>query len=101
MAQCPCCMTLIHDRAVVCHGCGAKKGCYQWNGRVISCSTAVFELIVFGLIGFIPVLIALAVFLLGEVRFVAILLGIFFASPFWLVSFILFVKVQMGPSWFR
>jgi hypothetical protein len=34
MAQCPFCMTEIHDEATVCRGCGAQKGYTTAAGRV-------------------------------------------------------------------
>jgi hypothetical protein len=91
VATCPFCMETIHDDALVCRACGAKKGYTSANGRVGGKSYTV----AFGIV--LPVLLLVApLYKFGAVPITLIWAAILAIPILWSAY-----NLSTGPRWFR
>jgi hypothetical protein len=91
VATCPFCMETIHDDALVCRGCGAKKGYTTANGVIYAKSRTV----AFGII--FPALLLIAPFVVfGALPITAIWAAIMAIPILWSTY-----RLSTGPSWYR
>jgi hypothetical protein len=91
MATCPHCMIELHDRAVVCRGCGAQKGYSAGEGRAYGKNHTAFWgiLVPFGLL--VPPLIFWGANIFTEA----------FAAIMGLAILHTIYRLVKGPVWFR
>jgi hypothetical protein len=91
MATCPFCMETIHDDAIVCRGCGAKKGYTTANGVVYG----KIPTVIFGII--FPALLLIAPFVVFHPLPIFAIWAAIMAIPILWSIYLL----STGPGWYR